>query len=278
MEVYIDVIFLVTWGMDALLLWMAGRLAGFSAKGWRLFLGGFLSALCYCLWLCLFWESGGFFLSAFLLTMGLFAAYHPKSGRNWLRLWGAGWAASFLLGGGTELLFTFTQSQRLFGQGLVVERTAPWWILPWSMGLSYLALKKAEHWLTANIQRRREYCTFRLLYEGRGIEGRFLIDTGNGLRKEGRGVAVTALSAVLPLFPKGEQVRLLSGRREGLEWLPFTSLGNPEGRLWGIRAEKLLLSYGEKTITHRDIFVGISGEDFTGAYEGIVPPVLLEEE
>ncbi len=275
---YIDVIFLVTWGMDTLLLWAAGRLAGFFAKKRRILLGGFLSAALYCLWLWCFRRNGGFFLSALLLGMGLFAAYHPKRGRNWLRLLGCGWAASFLLGGGVEMLFSFTQVQRSFGQGLAVEQAYPWWLLPWASGIAYLCIKLAAKWLTANIQRRREYCTLYLMYRGRGIEGRMLIDTGNGLVHEGRGVAVVQLSAVLPLFPKERQVALLSGRREGLEWLPFQSLGNPDGRLWGLRAEQLRLSYGEKTITHRDIFVGISEADFTGAYEGLVPPQLLEEE
>ena len=73
-------------------------------------------------------------------------------------------------------------------------------------------------------------------------------------------------------------MRILCGDMSGLEWMSFTSLGNPEGRLWGIRAEKLVLFFGEKKIIHKSIFVGISMEDFTGAYEGLVPPCLLEEE
>ena len=60
--------------------------------------------------------------------------------------------------------------------------------------------------------------------------------------------------------------------------MAFTSLGNPDGRLYGIRAEKLILSFGEKQIIHNNIFVGINLDDFTGAYEGLVPPCLVEEE
>ena len=43
--IYIDVLFFVTWGMDAFLLWAAGRIAGFRGKNWRIFLGGLLSAV-----------------------------------------------------------------------------------------------------------------------------------------------------------------------------------------------------------------------------------------
>ena len=278
MELYIDVIFMVTWGMDVFLLWAAGRFCGFRTKKWRVVAGGFLSAILYCLWLCFFQKNGGFLLSAFLLEVGVLVAYYPKSGRNFLRLFGAAWAVSFLLGGGVNMLFTLTQAQLLFGRGIVIQKGYPWWLLPWAVGTAYACLKLAGRWVEVNIQRRQEFCTVAVLWRGRGIEGCVLIDTGNGLKERGRGVAVIAVSALLPLFSREEQMRILCGDMSGLEWMSFTSLGNPDGRLWGIRAEKLVLFFGEKKIIHKSIFVGISMEDFTGAYEGLVPPCLLEEE
>ena len=86
------------------------------------------------------------------------------------------------------------------------------------------------------------------------------------------------MQAVLPLFSAEEGMRLLSGSREGLEWLAFSSLGNPNGRLWGIRAEKLILFSGEKKHLPSGYFVGIAEEAFTGSCEGIVPPSLWKED
>ena len=232
----------------------------------------------YCLWLCFFRENGGLLLSVLLLAVGLLVAYYPKNGRNLLRLFGAAWAVSFLLGGGVNVLFTFTQMQRLFGQGMVVQRDYPWWLLPWAVGMAYAALRLGAKWIEANIQRRKEFCTAAVLWRGKGVEIRSLIDTGNGLKEDGRGVAVMELSALLPLFSGEESVCILSGSKEGLEFLPFTSLGNPNGKLYGIRAERLVLSFGEKQVIHKNIFVGINMADFTGAYEGLMPPCLLEEE
>ena len=278
MELYIDVLFLVSWCMDAFLLWAAGRSCGFQAKKWRVAAGGFLSALLYCFWLCLFQNKGCFLLSVLLLSIGLLVAYYPKNGRNLLRLFGTAWAGSFLLGGGMNVLFTMTQAQRLFGKGLIMQKMYPWWCLPWTVGMAYICLKLAGNWLEANIRRRQDFCTIYVLFRGRGTECRVLIDTGNGLQKQGRGVAIVQISAVLPLFTKEEQMRILSGNMRGLDWMAYTSLGNPNGRLWGIQAEKLILSFGEKYIVHKNIFVGMNFEDFTGAYEGLVPPSLLEEE
>ena len=80
------------------------------------------------------------------------------------------------------------------------------------------------------------------------------------------------------LFSREEQVQILLGNVAGLDWMSYTSLGNPDGRLYGIRAEKLVLSFGEKHVVHNNIFVGINMDEFSGAYEGLIPPCLLEEE
>ncbi|MBQ3567443.1 MAG: sigma-E processing peptidase SpoIIGA [Anaerotignum sp.] len=278
MELYIDVVFLVCLGMNAFLLWAAGRVAGFLTGKRRLFYGSLLTSLLYCLWLCIGGIGNGFLLSFLLLGTGLFVSYYPKQGRNWLRLFSSAWAVSFLMGGCVSVLFTMTQAQRFFGKGMVLQKAFPWWLLLWASGVAYGALKLSAKWLEANILRRREYCTAAILFRGRGVEGRMLIDTGNGLQEKGRGVAVVQMSVLLPLFSAAEQVRILSGERNGLEWMSYTSLGNPDGKLYGIRAEKLILSFGEKQIVHKNIFVGINEMEFTGAYEGLVPPCLLEEE
>lgn len=277
--IYIDVLFFVTWGMDAFLLWAAGRIAGFRGKHWRILLGGLAAAALYCGWLCLFRQNGGLLLSLLLLSVGVAVAYGPKRMRNFLRLLGGTLLASFLMGGGVNVLFTMTQAQRFLGQGIVLRKGYPWWLLPWSVVTAYLMLKWGAKWMESHIQRRREFCTITVFWRGKQAEGRALIDTGNGLRQQdGRGVAVLEIAALLPLFTAEESVRILSGEMEGLEFLPFTSLGNPDGRLWGIRAETLILSFGEKNIVHKNIFLGISMEAFTGSYEGLVPPCLLEEE
>lgn len=117
-KIYIDIVFPVTWGMDAFLLWMAGRILGLRRKRWRFAFGGLFAAVCDCAWLFFSQRSGGALFSLLLLAGGVFIAYTPKSGKIFLRLMGTTLLSSFLLGGGAQLLFTFTQAQRLFGQVL----------------------------------------------------------------------------------------------------------------------------------------------------------------
>lgn len=272
--VYIDILFCVSWGMNTFLLWAAGRIVGLRTKKWRVVLGGLLSAAFYCVWLIYTGEQGKLLVSVVLLGLGIWAAYLPKTAKIFLRLFGGSILASFLLGGGIQVLFTLTKRQ----MGI----RYPWYLLLWSVLISYFGLKAGAKWLEANIQRRKECCTVSVCWRGKQAEGRVLIDTGHGLKQEdGRGVLILELAAVLPLFLPGEGVRLLAGeweKIEGLESLAFGSLGNADGRLWGFYADEGKLYFGEKEIIHKNIFVGISKDGFSGAYEGLTPPCLLEEE
>ena len=119
-------------------------------------------------------------------------------------------------------------------------------------------------------------------WRGKQADARVLIDTGHGLKQaDGRGVLILELAAVLPLFSAEEGIRLLAGeweKIEKLEPLAFGSLGNADGRLWGFYADEVKLYFGEKERNQKTLFVGISKEGFSGAYEGLIPPCFIEEE
>lgn len=279
-SVYIDVVFFCEWIMNLFLLWAAGHISGFSAKKRRLLLGAFLAAFCHCVQLVFFFSYRAKLLQSLgLLLLGLLAAYYPKNFKNLLRLLLSALCASFLLGGGLNVLFATTQMQTAFGEGLILrQKFFPWQYLLWGIAMGYICLKGAARWLEANIRRRRDFCTVYIRRSGKWIEGRTLIDTGNGLKREGRGVIIMEVGTLLPLFSAEEGERMLSREREGLLPADYTSLGNPEGKLWGFIADECKISFGEKMIVHDKLYIGITFRLFTGAYEGLLPPCLIEEE
>ena len=136
--IYIDVLFFISWGMDTFLLWAAGRIVGFRAKWRRLILGGMLAAVCHCVWMLYFGNKCGLLVSFALLGIGIAAAYMPKTAKTFLRLFGGALFASFLLGGGIQVLFTMTQVQYRLGNGLVTEVIYPWYLLPWRFNFPIL--------------------------------------------------------------------------------------------------------------------------------------------
>lgn len=279
-SIYIDVLFFCEWVMDFFLLWAAGRIAGFSAKKWRLLLGAFLSAFSHCILVYFFFPlKGGLILSTGLMLLGLVIAYFPKKFRNCLRLLFATYLASFLMGGGLSVLFTTTDAQQFLGNGMRLSvRFFPWQYLLWGILIGYFMLKMGAKWVETHIRRRQDFCTIAIQHLGKQAVCRALIDTGNSLKYEGVGVMILELSTVLPLFSKETQVDFMTGGHTGLLPISFHSLGNPTGGLWGFICEKASLSFGEKVIEFQDIYVGIAFEPFTGAHEGLVPPCLIEEE
>ena len=78
-KIYIDIVFPVTWGMDAFLLWMAGRILGLRRKRWRFALGGLFAAVCDCAWLFFLQRSGGALFSLLLLAGGGFSNTYARS-------------------------------------------------------------------------------------------------------------------------------------------------------------------------------------------------------
>ena len=133
-KIYIDIVFPVTWGMDAFLLWMAGRILGLRRKWWRFAFGGLFAAVCDCAWLFFLQRSGGVLFSLLLLAGGVFIAYTPKKRKNIFAADGDNTAFFVPAWRRRTALFTFTQARKgLFGQGLIVERIYPWWLLPWAV-------------------------------------------------------------------------------------------------------------------------------------------------
>ena len=278
--IYIDVIFFLEWGMNFFLLWVIGKVCGLYRKLWRIILGGFLSSLFHFFWILFFFpKQGGIVLSLFLLILAIETTYFPKNINHFIKLLMVSLGTSFLLGGALNVLFIMTQTQKFLGSGLIIENTTfPWYYLLWAIMVSYLLIKWGDKWIETHIRKRKEFCTICLKNKGAWAEGYTLIDTGNGLKREGKGVIIMEFSTLLPLFSLTEIEEILEGERKNLIPLEFTSLGNVEGGLWGIQVEECSIRFGAKKITYKNIFVGINFDGFVGGYEGLTPPCLLEEE
>ena len=279
-SIYLDVLFLVQWGMHTLLLWMAGRILGYRQKAWRVLLGGLVPSLLHCgrIWMTQAYQVGILF-SLVGMALGIWIAYTPRGLGGWIRFLGAIWVSSFLLGGALEMLFMRTQIQRYLGTGLVVrQRFLPWQYLLWVSLLAYIAIKGASKWLVAYVERRQDYCTLYIKKEDKEVILHGLIDTGNHLTKDGRGVVIATAHTICPLFSTEEAIGILSGERDGLEPLSYSSLGNQNGELWGFLAEECRMQIGEKAWTEKNLYIGIQFEVFAGAYEALVPAALIKEE
>lgn len=293
--VYVDVLLLLNFCMDFLLLWAAGRFLRRSTPLWRLLLGAVLgsayaSAMVLGLpgWL---WSLPA--AVAFSLLM-LLAAYTYDGHRSFLRLTGVFYLISCAAGGAALAAAGELQQRQLPGGWTTVRWLALLMALPVVLIVSrrgYAAARRA--W-------RRENFRARLLIQAAGRRASLtaLIDTGNDLSDplSGLPVVVADYRSLAPLLPERlrqawnaapEQpervLQRLSDAADTDGWLrrlrlvPFSSIGRRSGLLLGFRADLVVLEQDGRRVSGQAVVAlsrgGISG----GGYQAVVNPDLLEQ-
>lgn len=277
--IYADVILLLEGSMHVFLLYATGKFAGVHQQFFKILFGGIMASLCNFFWLLLFFpKNGGVVLLTISMTIGVFVTYAPKTISQFTRLIGFSLFTSFLLSGGINVIIMVGKQEEFFRQGVLLRPiTVPWYYLLWSILLGYISLKLGERFLCRYFQKRQDFCTVILQKDGKTVEGDTLIDTGHNLKHAGKGVVIMEFPILLPLFSKEEIVSLLAGQYDALTGIPFASLGNPNGELFGFFAEECILQQGNRRAVHNEVFVGIQFNGFAGAYEGLTPISLFEE-
>ncbi|MFI3173865.1 MAG: sigma-E processing peptidase SpoIIGA [Bacillota bacterium] len=278
--IYADVVLLLEGGMHVVLLFATGRFSGMYRKFWRIFLGGMVSSLCNFLWLLLFFpKNGGVLLLTISMTAGILVAYTPKTIQQFTKLMFFSFFTSFLLSGGINVLVMIGKQEAFFRQGVLLRPpTVSWYYLLWSVLFAYVLLKYGERVVYTHVQKRQNFCTVLLKKDGKSVEGLTLIDTGNGLKHEKKGVVIMEFPVLFPLFSKEESMAILTGDYGDLIAIPYASLGNPTGELFGFFVEECVLRQGNRSIVHKKVLVGIGFDGFKGSYEGLTPISLFEED
>lgn len=279
-SLYIDVIFVLQGAMHCFLLYCADKLSGYAYRNiFYLFLGGFVASLCHILWLVIFFpKTGGLLLSCCILTLAILICFLPKTIQQFTRIFIASIFASFLLGGGMNVMFMTGEVQKFLGEGVVVKPiTFPWYYLIWGTCIGYIFIKKCSKWVENHITYKQNFCSIILEKGGKTISAYTLIDTGNSLKYENQPIIIIEFATLMNLFSHEECVEILQGNRELLTPFSFSSLGNNSDKLWGFKADKCILSYGNTKIIYSDFWIGIQFDSFVGGFDGIVPPNIVKE-
>lgn len=293
--VYLDVLLLLNFCMDFLLLWTAGRVQRRATPLWRLLLaaalgGGYASCMVLRLpqWL---WSPP----AAILVSLLMLALAYPYGGlRAFLRLTGAFYLAACAAAGAALAAAALMQKSHWPGSLISVRWVALLMALPVALIVSrrsYTALRRA--WSRDSFRARLQ-----VEAAGRRTALTALIDTGNDLTEplSGLPVVVADYRALTVLLPerlrqawnaapdRPEQVlQRLSGASDTDGWLrrlrlvPFSSIGRRGGLMLGFRADRVVLEHSGRRISGQAV-VALSCGDISGnGYQAVVNPALLEQ-
>lgn len=232
MEVYVDVLMLLNFGVDLLLLWGSNKLSGYPPGGIRPVLAAIVGAV----------YAGGCVLPGWgflgssvwrLVALGVMSVI--AFGLN----------ASALRRG---ILFVFL-TMALGGIVMVIGRGDVWSVLIAAAILGAMCLMG----LNGNAGK-KEYATVFIRHKEKKLQMTALIDTGNTLKDPvtGCGVLVADAGAAMELLRLDQRelqhpIETISqGNCPGLRLIPYCAVGQPSGMLLGLRVEELRIN-GKKS-------------------------------
>jgi stage II sporulation protein GA (sporulation sigma-E factor processing peptidase) len=286
-KVYADLTFLINLTMDFLLLWMTSRICRASVSFRRLFLAAFLGGIygignlvaastiiyslpakvlisCLLLFIALkpvawqqFWKSLCVFYGLSFVAAGasMAAAYLQPAKQD------PSWSFFYLLLGAGVLIMISVYVERYFKQTL----------LP--------ALLKYQ---------------VRLRFEDKNCRGEGFLDTGNGLRDPltRRPIVVAEYAFLQSCLPEelnhamtddlSEDQRLEAFSRSSwgnrLRLIPFSSLGQKNGMLIGLRCDEVAVKIGHREMLHKNLVVAIYPHKLSAGndYQMLIPSEVVQ--
>lgn len=265
--VYIDMVFLVNFMMDLLLL---SLLAGILRRefGVRWLCAG---ALAGAVWACVavaavmpgWMELTGSMAAALAMTALTFRERSIKA-VFFMSFFLLG--LSFFLSGLVNLVYYHT------GAGYYMQRGGvPSYILFPVIGIGCAVIKKGARlfWRYQSVQ--RQLCQVTLVYQGKHIGLTGFVDTGNQLYDpyQGRPVQIVWEESLKEFLP-GDQKFL---------YVPYHSVGKADGLLKGFTADEIVIVRSEQIIRQQKPFVALSPDPLNrqDRYQMILHPELMTQ-
>lgn len=281
--IYLDVLFLINFGMNAWILWITGKICKRRLIWWRQLVAALTGAfgVIVLMWLPI---SGGWTYA--LLGYGVLGflmcrlALSPENIREAVKTYLCMLMVTFLLGGIMNWLYLETgfgsYINRLCMESGLGIRGLTILVLTGGGILSILGLGAAE------IREENNRLSYRvtLYYGDKKIQGRGLVDTGNFLTEPltHRPVALAEAGFICPILPEeyrqlvvyyleqGEidYGRIASQALTGARLIPYSSVGNERGEMLAVTCTKMILERQKQRIVRQNVIVGVSPTPIMG--------------
>lgn len=294
-SVYVDMLFLINFLMDYVVLWTAARLAQIRVSFWRLAAGAGIGALYSVIALFPHLEQLSAFEVKFLVSLVMvMAAYTPLPWKKFGQAILYFYLVAFTLGGAV-LGFVYFLTSNSFSGALGLFPLHYLWLgvavvmagVLGKYGVTYFKKSILHDLLKVPVE---------ITIKGRQVKLNGLVDTGNQLTDPLTGAPVIiveydVLSSFLPpqlkeIVDAAGGVNLVKlaetfpedGSAPPFRLIPFTTIGKRHGMLLGFRPDKITVYAGDKKVCKTDVIIGIYNRVLSpqGAYRALLHPDLLQ--
>lgn len=281
--IYLDVLFLINFGMDIFIIWLTGRLCRAEITWWRYLVSAFAGSLLFVL---LIWVPIPAKWIYYICSYGMigilmcFLAFQPKGIKYILKCYACQLMVTFLLGGIMNWLYFSTPAaswlvSRTDGRGLRLQELL---LLVIVSGVIFIVLTSGYQRYRRGQQQERYQVS--LYFDETPVYGTGFLDTGNFLIEplSRRPVVIAEADWLFPILPEAYQrlvaVYLDQGRIDydqiaeqrltRAKWIPYQAVGETRGELLGLQCKKLVMRHQDTCMIREEVIVGISQTAITG--------------
>lgn len=257
-ELYVDVLFLVNFMMDYLLLCLVKKMLKCTATHGRILLGAAVGAFLTCVIIILPIPYAILKVILFHTMVNTFmirAGLKIKDAKSFVKAYFLLYIGAFLLGGFLEMLRPYVRIGSLFFAVAVV---------------GYFVVSKLWDF-AASIQRIRQYrCEVDLYLGEKTYRVQGIIDTGNGLTDPLSKCPVSILDRRIAKQFLGTE------KLSHIRYIPYHSIGKKEGVLPALRIDQMCI-HGERECWVYEPMIAVSEEAISveGEYDMILNPNLF---
>lgn len=279
--IYIDVLFAVNFLVNILIVEGAAVIVGEETKWYRTLISSAVGALCSVL---MFFPDFKFITSMgmklFLSVVMVLCAYRVNAKIHFLKLLGSFYLASFVFAGGLVALMTMTElgskTGAVYSNGTLYF-DLPWQICALACGVLYALIWAIGLMRKRKITKKAAERRLAIFVQGKWIETKAIIDTGNSLFDPitGDPVIVCEYEQIKSLVPKSDESLTQALRNAGLRvrLVPFTSVGTESGLMPAFCPDKVKVDERET----KKCIVGLSETRLskTEDYHALLNPAII---
>lgn len=257
-ELYIDVLFLVDFMMDYLLLLLVKKMLRCTATHGSICLGAAMGSFMTCLiialplpYVVLKFVLFHMIVNTFMIRVGLKIKDIKGSVKAYILLY----IGSFMLGGLLQVIRQYVRVGSLFFAVAVG---------------GYYVVSKLWDFIASILRRDQFHCKVDLYLGEKRCQVRGIIDTGNGLRAPFSNQPVSILDKTVVKNFLGEQ------KMSQVYYIPYHSIGKKEGVMLALKIDKMCV-HQEQEYWIKEPLIGVSEETISaeGEYEMILNPNLF---
>ena len=284
--IYIDIVFLENLIMNSIIIYATSIILKIKPKLIRVVIssaiGSIYAIITYVTELSIYTS---IISKGILAIVMVYIAFNPQNMKNMWKQLLIFYLTSFVFGGVALYLIYFIKPQDVFiKNGIFVGDYVLKAIFLGAI-IAFIIIKISIKFIKTKINAKDMFCKIKIKLNGKEIETKAMIDTGN-LAKEpitNTPVVIVESSLLEKVLPKeilNSIDNILAGKLDGvkeeyisrLRCIPFSSLGKQNGMLLGIKADEIVVEKEEENKISKNVIIGVYERSLTkrGEYRALI--------